>query len=201
MNSELIYKYVKCIEKLQDKDYLKAVIKYNVSPVINGKKPAAVITLNDSGRNLKSLWYLYCDELWQDGDIKWKELRLTYNSVILIIYRISLLNRLMKDPEVKNYFTKCGYDALQCVEELLDEIKNRYLKDCPHEIGVLLGIPVKDVEAFVRGEEKPFISTGYWIVYNDVDEALRTFALYDSIREKAIYDIIYSEKLTIDNYQ
>lgn len=190
MKSELIYSYVKALEKLPDYKYLQSVIRYNASPVIEGKKPAAIVTLSSSGRNLKSLWLSYCDNLWEDRDLRWSELRRTDNLIIIMIYRTSLIHKLTSDFEVKSFFKRYGYTEISNIEKLINKIKDKYIKECPHEVGVLLGIPVKDVEAFVKGEGEPIIKTGYWIVYNDVEDALRTFALYDSIRERVIYDII-----------
>lgn len=190
MNNELIFSYVKALEKLDDREYLQAVLKYNISPVMERKKPSAIITLNSYRRNLKELWEKYHAELWKDEDLKWMVLRRTESSVILIIYRLSLIKRLINNAEVRKYLKQCGYDKVDRVGEIFEKVKERYRQDCPHEIGILLGIPVKDVEAFVKGRERPIITTGYWMVYYNVDEALRTFAMYDSIREKAIYDII-----------
>lgn len=56
----------------------------------------------------------------------------------------------------------------------------------------MLGIPLEDVKAFISGEKEPLIKTGYWMVYSEVEEALRTFAIYDSIREKVAMNIIRS---------
>jgi hypothetical protein len=190
MNSELIYKYVKALEELQDREYLQAVVNYNVSPVVEGRKPAAIITLNSYGRNLKDLWFRYNSKLWINKDIKCIIMREDRRSIILFIYKECTLWQYLDRHEVKDYLKSKDYDYTESMESLLLQLKNKYKEGCPHEIGVFLGIPVKDVEAFVKGKEKPVITTGYWMVYYDVEEALKVFSIYDNIRERAIYDII-----------
>jgi len=53
----------------------------------------------------------------------------------------------------------------------------------PHEIGVILGYPLWDVEDFIRYNGKNYIICGYWKVYHEADNALKTFCRYNQLRE------------------
>jgi len=57
---------------------------------------------------------------------------------------------------------------------------------CPHEVGIFLGIPVKDVEAFIDCNGKQCILCGYWKVYHDREKALKVFESYDKTRENVV---------------
>ncbi len=56
----------------------------------------------------------------------------------------------------------------------------------PHEMGLLLGYPVLDVEGFIRHEGENFLYSGYWKVYDDVDSKKRLFKKYEEAKETLI---------------
>lgn len=197
VKKEIISQYLKVLEKLKDEEYLNAVISYIVAPVIEGKKPASIISLSSGGRNLKFLWNKYLSSLKVNSNIKWIHLKENENLSIVMIYNSPFLMELLGREEIKNFFRDCGYRQYE-VEDLLREIKCKYKEGCPHEIGVLLGIPLEDVKAFISGDKAPLIKNGYWLVYSEAEKALRTFALYDSIREKVAMKIIRT--VNKDNY-
>lgn len=41
-------------------------------------------------------------------------------------------------------------------------------EDFPHEMGILLGYPVEDVEGFIINNGKNELYTGYWKVYDNL---------------------------------
>lgn len=61
----------------------------------------------------------------------------------------------------------------------------------PHEIGLLLGYPLKDVEAYIENSGKNYLLSGYWKVYHDKDKALSIFEAYTGARKLAL-DILKS---------
>ena len=50
--------------------------------------------------------------------------------------------------------------------------------DFPHEVGLFLGYPPRDVEGFIREKARRAKCTGAWKVYGDEEVARKTFALY-----------------------
>ena len=52
----------------------------------------------------------------------------------------------------------------------------------PHEIGLLLGYPLKDVKAFIENSGKNYLLSGYWKVYHDKERALEIFDAYTKVR-------------------
>ena len=77
-----------------------------------------------------------------------------------------------------------GYPKDALMEELLEELGHRMARQgFPHEIGLFLGYPARDVEEFIRRGGLGSICTGYWKVYRHPGEARRCFARYDACRE------------------
>ena len=54
----------------------------------------------------------------------------------------------------------------------------------PHEIGLFLGYPLRDVLAFEHYKGEGAKLCGYWKVYFDVENAKKTFDIFDKCRDK-----------------
>ena len=71
------------------------------------------------------------------------------------------------------------------MEYALARLKNR-LADCgnfPHEIGVFLGYPLEDVIGFIENAGQNCKCAGYWKVYCNECEAVKTFARFKKCRD------------------
>ena len=53
----------------------------------------------------------------------------------------------------------------------------------PHEIGIFLGYPLKDVNCFISYRGGGYRMCGEWKVYHDVVNAQRSFLCYKACRE------------------
>ena len=84
-----------------------------------------------------------------------------------------------------------GYGDLE-LEEILDRIADGYQEHMdgkrgfPHEIGLVLGYPPVDVEGFIKKEGRDFLYSGYWKVYGNLEDTLKTFEAYDRARDYVI---------------
>ena len=56
----------------------------------------------------------------------------------------------------------------------------------PHEMGLLLGYPVEDVEGFIEHKGKNYLYSGYWKVYEDVASKRKIFEAYENAKEELI---------------
>ena len=79
-------------------------------------------------------------------------------------------------PEVRAFLKKFGY-TYSSAEEALEQLKGRMKGEFPHEIGVFLGYPLADVRGFLR-DPNGCVLCGCWKVYENADEAARTFERY-----------------------
>ena len=78
------------------------------------------------------------------------------------------------------------------LEETLNRIADAYQdhmngkRGFPHEIGLVLGYPPVDVEGFIEKEGRDFLYSGYWKVYGNLEDTLKTFEAYDQARDYVI---------------
>ena len=118
--------------------------------------------------------------------------------VILYLYRKDILQSCLQQENVRNFLKKYGYPDKEIVD-MLKRLSQRIRlyadgqTDFPHEIGAFLGYPLADVESFIENRGKNYAYLGYWKVYHDVEQAVKTFRLYDKERERAVQDVIFGK--------
>ena len=64
----------------------------------------------------------------------------------------------------------------------------------PHELGLLLGYPLDDVEGFIKNDGKNCLYTGYWKVYANVPAKRNLFRRFECAREELMKQIRQREK-------
>jgi hypothetical protein len=110
-----------------------------------------------------------------------------------IIYQEKLLEQCLLMDNNRRFLRSCGYQyyEVDLNERILEQLKLRYrnyfykLQEFPHEIGIILGYPLADVEGFINNKGKNFLLCGMWKVYQDVEGANRLFALYRQMKADA----------------
>lgn len=158
------------------------------APVLKGVKISNLITMKPGGwmqirKNLKTS-RIICVLLYADGE---KE--------VLFLYRYECLEAHLKRPEVRRFLQQKGYESFQ-IADVLKQLRRRYQqyagagREFPHELGILLEYPVADVEGFIKNRGEKSLTAGYWKVYQNLQEAERTFRMYDEAKEQALKEII-----------
>lgn len=83
------------------------------------------------------------------------------------------LEKCLFSPDVRAFLARFGYEY-GLAEEALEQLKRRMKGEFPHEIGIFLGYPLADVRGFLR-DPNSCVLCGCWKVYENADEAARTF--------------------------
>ena len=99
---------------------------------------------------------------------------------MLLVYRARTLAALLARPATQAVLRRAGYADPADPEAALDELARRFAAaEFPHEIGVFLGYPLKDVAAFLGWVDLPFTCQALWRIYGRPE---RSLALADAIR-------------------
>lgn len=98
------------------------------------------------------------------------------SKALIYLYRTAELSHQLSQPEVQSFLQGYGY-ACFTVQAVLQHLHIRLLcfPEFPHEIGVFLGYPLSDVEAFIRNGGQNCICCGCWKAYSNEQEAMRMF--------------------------
>ena len=163
------------------------------APVLKGVKISNLITMKPGGwRKIRAYLKksrIICIPLYADAE---KE--------VLFLYRYEQLERHLKNREVRE-FLRGGYESFE-VASVLVRLRRRYRlyagisKEFPHELGVLLGYPVGDVQGFIDNRGENSLTSRYWKVYQNPKEAERIFDLYDRVKEQALKEIMCGQSLS-----
>ena len=164
------------------------------APVLKGVKISNLITMKPGGwRKIRAYLKksrIICIPLYADAE---KE--------VLFLYRYEQLERHLKNREVREFLRGCGYESFE-VASVLVRLRRRYRlyagisKEFPHELGILLGYPVGDVQGFIDNRGENSLTSRYWKVYKNPKEAEKIFDLYDRVKEQALKEIMCGRTLS-----
>ena len=164
------------------------------APVLKGVKISNLITMKPGGwRKIRAYLKksrIICIPLYADAE---KE--------VLFLYRYEQLERHLKNREVREFLRSCGYESFE-VASVLVRLRRRYQlyagisKEFPHELGVILGYPVGDVQGFIDNRGENSLTSRYWKVYQNPKEAEKIFDLYDRVKEQALKEIMCGRTLS-----
>lgn len=188
MYNELAENFISLIDKFDDKDYLLSTIAYNAAPAIAKFKPSYLIIFHNKGkRKLYDSWETHKDNIKRELKIKFYELKKFSCSTAVLFYNENQMYRLLREDKNMRFLEAYGYRRGMCLEEVLRILKERYVRVCPHEMGLFLGYPMEDVMEFIQNPNKEALMYGYWKVYHNAQQAMDTFKRYDEIKMRVIH--------------
>lgn len=162
----------------EDRDCLASYLVLELAEVLQGEKPANLVCLanrrRSCGRNLYQLWKEHGASLLEESGLKVRELADRGSSLLLLLYRPDALAALLGQKSVRIILGKAGYAEQTDSERVLSELEKRVAGEgFPHEIGVFLGYPLKDVVGFMGWAALPFTCQGPWKIFGDPRESLK----------------------------
>ena len=128
--------------------------------------------------------------LKKTGIIHYRLLRQDEKTTFLLFRKLQLAMHL-SDPDVQRILKANGYEDVS-LGGILRTFQYRYQtymeqgEGFPHEMGLLLGYPVEDVEGFIEHKGKNYLYSGYWKVYEDVASKMKLFEDYENAKEELI---------------
>jgi hypothetical protein len=155
-----------------EQECLAAFLALEAAEVLDGEKPANLINLANRrracGRNLYRMWQRHGATLLRQGGLAVRELADRGDSLLLLLYRPQTIAALLARPNVAGFLRKAGYTNPADPQTSLTELQARIpAAGFPHEIGVFLGYPLKDVAGFMGWAPLPFTCQGPWKIYGD----------------------------------
>lgn len=106
-------------------------------------------------------------------------LKVTEQRALIYMYRPTKLREDLSCGAAEEILAEKNYPVgkmEQCIVELARRLKEQ--ETFPHEIGLFLGYPPEDVDAFMKNGAAGAKCTGMWKVYGDVETAQCRFTQY-----------------------
>ena len=171
----------------KDRDCLASFLVLELAEVLQGAKPANLVCLANKrrscGRNLYLLWKEHGAALLEESGLKVKVLADRGDSLLLLLYRPEALGALLGQKSVRIILGKAGYPDPDDFEKVLSELETRVGGEgFPHEIGVFLGYPLKDVVGFMGWARLSFTCQGPWKIFGNPAQSLRLAEIHRECR-------------------
>jgi hypothetical protein len=174
------------------RDCLASFLAYESAEILAGAKPASLINLVDRphhcGRNFYRLWKECGPALLEKSGLVGRELVDRGDSLLLLVYAPALLDTLLLRPATRAMLRRAGYAPSAGTTAVLAELQERCRagEGFPHEIGIFLGYPLKDVAAFLGWAAIPFTVQGPWKIYGQPEKSLDLAATHQRCREHMV---------------
>ncbi len=158
------------------------------SPVIAGLKASNLLIIKNDD-------VYYVKKIIGATNLSYCMLFNTEQKTMLLLYDKSLLNTYLSQEKVIIFLKDKGYEN-GGLNKILPVFKIHYEayktggQEFPHEMGLLLGYPIEDVEGFIKNKGKNSLYTGYWKVYEALPEKIHLFSVFESARETFIQMLI-----------
>lgn len=163
------------------------------APVITGIKLSNLLILSseDEGK-LRAI-------LKKTGIISYRLLQ-EKNKTTYLLFRKIPLCVYVNNKNIQKFLEEMGYrdftlGKILCTFQYRYESYMRQRKDFPHEMGILLGYPIEDVQGFIEEKGKNYLYSGYWKVYQDVASKKKLFEQYENAKEELILWLEYGYKV------
>ena len=173
-----------CCENKSNSIYIKRILEM-IGAVILGSKPAEIINIPGSNEEKKlklsqiESFFSHCT-------------RITYRIIttydggkrVLFINEKSM-EKVLSNKRCVNFLKFVGYSSDYELNEYMDELVFRLQsEEFPHEIGVFLGYPLKDVLGFMGYGKNELVEIRNWRIYGDKEVSYKVYNSF--MRDKAI---------------
>lgn len=175
-----------------DETHRKELMRFllvKTAAVRRGVKPAELLRVRHcyAGVDAEGLRVcLYRHDIYEILGLDYVELKVEESSSLVLFYNPPCLSDTLYERQNSRWLGELGYPVNGSVKELLAELVRRAAKEgMPHEVGVFIGYPLKDVDGFMRKVPSTPVHNGLWRVYGSVRESFALMRRYAREEELA----------------
>ena len=120
-------------------------------------------------------------------ELDYLELLVERDSSLVLFYHPETMVRTLSESENRALLEHCGYRTDAGCDAMLRELQRRFRRGngLPHEVGIFLGYPAKDVAGFMANLPRTPVEHGRWAVYGDAGESIARMSLYSKVEAAA----------------
>ena len=179
---------------IEPRECLASFLALESAEVVAGIKPANLFPIPNRtyacGRNPYQLWKKWGKTVVATTPLEAYELTDRGDSVLLLLYRPDALANLLEKPAVRAILARAGYASGVALPQVLDRFARCLAAGAfPHEIGIFLGYPLKDVVGFMGLARIPFTCQGPWKIYGEPQASLCLAETFRCCRSRMAADL------------
>ncbi len=194
-----------------DERHRKELLRFllvKTAAVRRGVKPGELLRVRHcyAGVNAEGLRVcLYRSDIYGILGLDYVELKVEAESSLVLFYDPSVLAATLSERRNARWLARMGYPMADAQERvppvgrpsssptadghlssMLEHLVRRAGEcDLPHEVGIFIGYPLKDVAGFMRNIPSTPVHNGVWRVYGDARESLVRMKEYAQIETEA----------------
>lgn len=155
------------------------MIVLNCSPTLAGLKTANMFVCSFSDECEMRASISHLNKMLSKKGVRILPLRYKNQKALVYFYRPERLSSDLSDNAAYRILSQRGYTNGSSERYILQLIKRlAQCEEFPHEIGLFLGYPPKDVQGFIENRVDSVKCIGCWKVYSDEENAKKTFAKF-----------------------
>lgn len=150
-----------------DSSYIKWLLEL-LGPVILGSKPSEILNISSKDKdkykkmNEIDIFFRSC------AKISYEIIHKEDGSVRVLFINRETLSKTFENKKCINFLKFIGYPNKFSLDTYISTLLEKLKEDeFPHEIGIFLGYPLKDVVGFMGYGNYKFYKTKYWKIYGD----------------------------------
>ncbi|MEA4863589.1 MAG: DUF3793 family protein [Victivallaceae bacterium] len=156
--------------------------------VRGGVKPGELLRVRHCYRaeNIEGFRFcLYRKDILEIMQLDYVELRQEAKSSLILFYHRHSLAAGLAIPENRALLNRLGY-ADGGYDSLLAQLRQRFVHEAiPHEVGLFIGYPAKDVAGFLENLPRTPVHRGRWQVFGDAAESISLMRFYRQVERLA----------------
>lgn len=161
--------------------------------VRRGVKPAELLRVRHCYESVNSEGLrvcLYRSDIYDILRLDYIELKVEAESSLVLFYDPATLAKTLSDSRCNRWLARFGYpeagETGTSLSAMLAHLVCRAAQcNLPHEVGVFIGYPLKDVVGFMRQIPATPVHHGAWRVYGGVRESLARMRIYKDAEDDA----------------
>ncbi len=167
-----------------------------IAPTIRGSKPSTLLSLVDTKEQaVLTIWRQHGSQALNNTLVQFLNLRWSPNRETVLFYRPDILEQCITNDHHRWFLKKLGYPVEAGVTACLALLQERFQHCCPHEIGLLLGIPLQDVLGFMAMTDLPQTCRKKWCIYGNPDESLAVIRKFAA--DRSAVSCLLAEGMTV----
>lgn len=171
------------------RECLASYLALEAAEVLAGVKPANLLSITNRaypcGENPYRLWKRWGKQVLAASLLKAHELADRGDSALVLLYMPKELERILMTSSVRAILSRAGYPEKMSLALAIDRLEERMAAGAfPHEIGMFLGYPLKDVAGFMGLAKIPFTCQGPWKIYGDPRSSLHLAETFRNCRTR-----------------
>lgn len=174
--------------ELHRKELLRFLL-LKTAAVRKGIKPGELLRVRHCYRSKNKEGFQFClyrNDILNILQLNYLELRIEEDCSLILFYHRDAMAKTLAKEENLEVLKSCGYPIDLPFEEMLRLLKGRFEKEIiPHEVGIFIGYPAKDVMGFIQKIPRSPGHHGAWVIFGDTKESLFYMNLYRQVEEVA----------------